>query len=112
MRSEADGRAVFGNRLPQLPIGGQDDTEAEVGRGAIRLEASRLTAFGDRLLDLPLFSQGEAETGVGHGEVGLEADRRAEFGNTSIEIVLDPIQGIAQLVASLGILRVEAELLV
>ena len=85
---EPDRRAVFGDRLLQLPLGSQGDAEVGVGLGVVGLEPDRRAEFGDRLLQLPLVCQGGAEVVVGLGVVGLEPDRRAEFGDRLLQLPL------------------------
>ena len=55
---EPDRRAVFGDRLVQLPLVSQGVAEVVVGLGVVGLEPDRLAEFGDRLVQLPLAAAG------------------------------------------------------
>jgi hypothetical protein len=61
---EADGLAVGGDRLGQLPLGRQGVAQVVVCLGEVGLEAEGLLAGGDRLIQLPLVPQDDAQVGV------------------------------------------------
>ena len=54
---EVAGRAEFGDRLLQLPLGAQGNAEVAVGIGAVGPKPNHLAELGDRLLQLPLLKR-------------------------------------------------------
>jgi hypothetical protein len=78
---ESDRLAVCGDRLLQLPLAAQGDSEVVVGSGDVGLEPDRLTVFGDRFIQSPLIVQGGAQVGVGLSQLVLDQlGRLAGFG--------------------------------
>ncbi len=54
---QAQGLAVLGNRLVQLPLFAQRNAEVPVDHGVVRLEMECSTALGDRFPEVPSVNQ-------------------------------------------------------
>ena len=65
-----DGLAIFGGCLLPLALVVQDDGEAVVRRGVLRVEFNGLAELGGRLFLLPLVVQRVAEAGVRPASLG------------------------------------------